>query len=158
MTLIKGYFTAETELPPNVRSILSVDSAYYPGVMEGIHRRLMDGSVKEAYVIVNVYATCPGEHELDHGEGTFSVTMEDKASMWATAFGVQMKPRENDTSYGHKILRPFVFPIKHAFTMHDIDFKPEKIIKTSERSQLVSFKLVKAASDKTHRSAEKEEV
>jgi hypothetical protein len=53
--------------------ILSVDTIYYPGVLEAIKENLREGNSNSAHLIFNAYTNKNGRYPLDFGEGCFFI-------------------------------------------------------------------------------------
>lgn len=55
----------------NFTDILSIDTIYYPGILEFIKKSLVSNNNRKAYVVFNAYTTRVGVYSLKYDEGSF---------------------------------------------------------------------------------------
>ncbi len=93
-----GVCRACTQLNLEGAPILSVDSIYYPGVLEGIQVELIQGRAPVAYVAFHDYA-----QTIKQGvnEGRY---FDDEGKWKYENFKIKVEVRGNDYGYEHKVL------------------------------------------------------
>jgi hypothetical protein len=87
----------DTPINDSDTDILSVDTIYYPGVLDFIKKALMTDPRRTAHVIFNAYTDKPGTYQLAHNEGSFTIYEKNRK------MHVIMRPEDNAEPYNHEL-------------------------------------------------------